>query len=387
MIPLLTPDLRGNEEAYVVDCVRSNFVSSAGPYVKRFEDLVAKASGSPRAVATSSGTCALHLALLVAGVEPDDLVIVPSLTFIATANAVSHCGATPWLLEVDAETWNLDPSLVARTLAAETRRADGQLLHRRTGRRVAAILPVHGLGSPADLTHLAAIAHRFQLPLVADGAAAIGSSWNGRPIGQLADLTVFSFNGNKLVTCGGGGAIVGSNVAMLERAAHLASTARQGRDYDHDAVGFNYRMTNLEAAVGCAQMERLPFFIEAKRRIRDRYHDAFTSVPGLTPFPRPIDEGSVAWMSGVVVERGSGAAAYCESLETLGIGARPFWKPLHLQNPYRESPRTPMSVSDGLWSRIVTLPCSTWMEDSHLDEVIGALLAVHDALAEAGASR
>jgi dTDP-4-amino-4,6-dideoxygalactose transaminase len=264
------PNLSGNEERYVVEAVRSGFVSSIGPFVGRFEAGLAAAAGGDEAVATCSGTTALHLALTTVGVGRDDLVIVPSLTFVATANAVHHCGAIPWLFDVDAASWTLDPRLLEATLAAETAIERGRCIHAASGRRVAAVLPVYTLGLPAAMREIGEIARRHRLAVVADAAAALGASYRGGPIGRLADLTAFSFNGNKTVTCGGGGALVGGDPELLRRARHLSTTARVGTEYEHDLPGFNYRMTNLEAAVGCAQLERLDALVAAKRAIDAR---------------------------------------------------------------------------------------------------------------------
>jgi hypothetical protein len=258
MIPLAVPNLAGNEARYLQDCVATNFVSSVGPFVRRFEEMVAAATGAADAVAVSSGTVGLHLALVTAGVGRDDLVILPALTFIASANAIAHCGATPWLLDVSAESWTLDPAALDRTLAAETERRGGRLLHRASGRRVAAVMPVHTLGHPADMDAIAAIAAHHRLAVIADGAAALGATYKGRRPAELgAALTVLSFNGNKTVTAGGGGAVIGTDAGLLGIARHLSTTARVGEAYEHDRVGYNYRMTSLQAAVGCAQMEQL----------------------------------------------------------------------------------------------------------------------------------
>ncbi|MAG56286.1 MAG: pyridoxal-5'-phosphate-dependent protein [Planctomycetes bacterium] len=383
MIPLATPDVQGNEESYLRECIQSTFVSSVGPFVDRFEQMVAGLASSPRAVSTSSGTCALHLALHVAGVRPDDLVIVPTLTFIASANAVAHCHADPWLFDIDPKTWNLDPAKVAIGLDERTRRIDGDLIHVATGRRVAAIMPVHGLGLPADTERLGEIAHRYRLPLIADGAAALGATRDERPIGELCDLTVFSFNGNKTVTAGGGGAIVGRNDTLLDRAAHLASTARVGGAYDHDAIGFNYRMTNLTAAVGCAQLERLESFLVAKRTIRAAYDDLARRLD-LGGFPDDANARGACWFSGLLLDEGQDATAWCEGLAALGVGARPFWKPVHLQAPYADAPCDRTPVADQIWKRIVTLPCSTWMSGADLATVCDAVQRVHESSAVAG---
>ncbi|MEL0113948.1 MAG: DegT/DnrJ/EryC1/StrS family aminotransferase, partial [Rickettsiales bacterium] len=287
-IPLARPGLSGDEARNLQACVDTNYVSSIGPFVTEFETLIAGAAEAGSCVATASGTAGLHLALIGCGVERDDLVILPSYTFIASANAVSHAGAVPWLFDIDAESWTLDARLVADTLAAETERRGPDLVHKASGRKVAAVMPVYTLGVPADMDAIAAIAAEYRLPVIADAAAAHGARYKGRPLGKLgADLSVFSFNGNKTVTAGGGGGIFGDDAALVGRVRHICSTARISDEYDHDAVGYNYRMTNVAAAVGCAQMKRLDDLVAAKQRIRKTYDDALAGLAGLSAFPSP----------------------------------------------------------------------------------------------------
>ena len=376
MIPLAIPDLTGNEARYLQACIDSTFVSSVGPFVERFEAMIAAACGAPFGVAVASGTAGLHAALVALGVTRDDLVIVPSLTFIASANAVAYCGADPWLMDVERESWNLDPALLARTLAADTVLDGKKVIHRQTGRRVAAIMPVHVLGTPADMDPITGIAQAYGLPVVADAAAALGAFYRGRPVGRLgADLTVFSFNGNKTVTAGGGGAVVGEDEEKTALVRHLTTTARNGPGYDHDRVGFNYRMTNLQAAVGCAQLERLENLVAAKRRIRAVYDAALAALPILEPFPNPSWAQSACWFSGglakglepVQVDR------LRSGLEAAGIAAPSFWKPLHRQSPYRSAPQTVQTQSEWLWPRILTLPCSSALSDGDQEKSLTAL--------------
>lgn len=379
MIPLCVPNLSGNEAAYLAECVASTFVSTVGPFVGRFEQMVAEAAGAAGAVATSAGTTALHAALVTVGVRPGDLVVCPTLTFVASANAISHCGATPWLFDVDRESWTLDPRLLAEALAKETQAREDSRVHIPTGRRVSAIVPVFTLGVPADMDALTAIAREFGLPVVVDGAAALGGTYKGRLSGDLgADLTMYSFNGNKTATAGGGGAVAGNDTALLAAFRHLTTTARVGADYDHDVVGFNYRMTNLQAAVGCAQMEQLDGFVAAKRRIAARYNDAFRGLNGIGRFPDPAWAYSPAWFSGFVFETEDGGERSRQlraHLRQNGIDARPFWKPMHLQPPYRDAPRTAVPVSSHLWDKIVTLPCSTHLTENDQQTVIDTVLA------------
>lgn len=374
MIPLAIPDLSGNESRYLQECIDSTYVSTVGAFVGRFEEMVASAAGTRGAVATSAGTTALHVALVALGVRRDDLVVVPSFTFVATANAVSHAGATPWLLDVDADSWTLDPRKLSDALTRHTRRdADGSLRHVASGRRVSAVVAVHTFGHPADADSLRAVADSFGLPVLSDAAASLGATYRGRAVGVDAGrATVFSFNGNKTVTAGGGGAVASDDEDLVAHVRHLSSTARVGADYDHDEVGFNYRMTNLQAAVGCAQMERLDSLVAAKRRIRRAYDVAFADLPDVEPFPSVSWAESACWFSGFVAPRGS-TDAIRAALREEGIDARPTWKPMHLQTPYADAPREDLEVSDSIWSRIVTLPCSTGLSDDDLAAVIAAV--------------
>jgi len=373
LIPLAVPNLSGNEARYLAECVETTFVSSVGPFVDRFEADVARASGASQGVAVSSGTTGLHVALVALGVGHGDLVILPSLTFIASANAIAHCGAMPWLFDVREDSWTLDCEALSRGLESETECKKDGVFHRASGRRVAAIMPVHTLGLPADMDPIVEIARRFGVPVVADAAAALGARYRERAVGAIgADLSVFSFNGNKTVTAGGGGAVVGEDAALCARVKHLSTTARAGADYEHDAVGFNYRMTNLQAAVGCAQLERLDDFVAAKRRIAQNYEDALASLSGVSSFPAPPWAESACWFSGIVL-RSKPAMAAVKAMREFGIGCRPFWKPIHLQHPYADAPIYELQVCDRIHDRILTLPCSTHLAEEDQQLVIDRL--------------
>ncbi|ARJ66544.1 pyridoxal-5'-phosphate-dependent protein [Magnetospirillum sp. ME-1] len=375
MIPLCTPSLDGNEARYLQECISTTFVSSVGPFVDRLEAMVSTATGACGAVATSSGTTGLHVALTAIGVGPGDLVIMPTYTFIASANAISHCGAQPWLMDITANSWTLDPALLERELASATRRDGGRLIHTASGRRVAAILPVYTLGQPADMDTICAIARVYDLKVVADAAAALGATYKDRPLAQCgADLSVISFNGNKTVTAGGGGAVIGNDSDLVKRVRHLTTTARIGGDYLHDQVGFNYRLTNINAAVGCAQLERLDDLVAAKRRIRSRYNGALGSLPGVSPFPRPDWSNGADWFSGIVLAPPALTTDQArERIRAAGIEARPFWRPMHHQPPYEHCLATAMPVSDDIWPRVLTLPCSTHLSEADQDRVIAAV--------------
>ena len=370
MIPVAIPNLSGNEGLYLQQCIDSNYVSSVGPFVDHFEKVVADSTESAGAVATTSGTTALHLALTTVGVRPGDLVVMPSFTFIASANAVSHCGASPWLFDVNPASWTLDPDLLARELRDSCRIVGGELVHQQSGRRVSALMPVYALGLPADLDPIRSVADDYGLPIVADAAAAIGARYKGANLGGLATLSIASFNGNKTVTCGGGGALFGNDDELLQLARHLSTTARVGSGYDHDTVAFNYRLTNIQAAVGCAQFEQLPAFLQRKRELFLAYQELATLIPGAIGFPDPSWAVSAHWFSGLVLPTPAHVARAIARLRELGLDLRPFWKPVHLQKPYLASPQTRLVVSEDIWNRILVLPSSTSLDSGDVAGIV-----------------
>lgn len=372
-IPLAVPNIGAAEEASVLAAVRSGWVSTVGPAVDEFELGIARVSGVEKAAAVAAGTMGLHVALVALGVGRGDLVIGPSYTFAATANAVSHAGATPYFLDIDPRSWTLDPEALTDLLENRTERdADGVLRLAADGRRIGAVMPVYTNGHPADMDTIVPLCRRFGLPVVADAAAAIGSLYKGEPIGRLADLTVYSFNGNKTITTGGGGAVVGPEPALVARVKHLASTARVGSGYDHDEVGFNYRMTNLEAALGNAQLARLDEFVAAKQRIRRAYETAFAGLQGISPFPSSGNVSRADWFFGIVVDPSTGwnVPDLVAALNERGIGVRTFWKPMHLQPAFRDAPRDALPVTEVLWPKVLPLPCSTDLGDGDVARVI-----------------
>lgn len=374
VIPLAIPNVGPLEAAYVQRCFDDNFVSTVGPFVDQLEREFAALCGVPQGVAVAAGTMGLHASLVALGVRHGDVVVLPNFTFIASANAISHAGARPWLLDVTPESWTLDAAELERALAEEcVRDADGALRLKATGERVAAVMPVYCLGMPADMDRIVPVARQYGLPVLADAAAAVGARYKGRPIGELADASCFSFNGNKTITTGGGGMVVGADAALLKHIKHITSTARIGTDYDHDVVGFNYRMTNLEAAMGCAQLARLEEFLTAKRRIRKAYDTAFAQHPKVSLFPDVTWAESAYWLSGLVLENGAAVERAVAELKARNIIARKFWKPMTLQQPYLEAPRRPTPVSDGLWERVLTLPCSTSLTEADQARVITAM--------------
>ena len=362
MIPLAVPNLTGKEREYLIKCIDTTFVSSVGEYVNKLESMMAEKTGTKYGVSTSSGTTALHLALIGCGVGRDDVVIIPTFTFIATANAVAHCGATPWLMDINPESWTMDDDALEVELNNNSIWDGNRLIHKGTGKRIAAIMPVYTLGNIPNMKKIKEIAERYKLPLIADAAAALGAEYEGKKSGQLADLTIYSFNGNKTVTAGGGGMIVGNNESLMNKLKHLSTTARVSLEYDHDMVGYNYRMTNIQAAVGCAQLERSDEFVERKREIRNFYNQQFSELSSCTLFPVPEGVKSSCWFSGIVLQNGGieNIRFLCSQLKKSGIESRSFWKPIHLQAPYKDAIKAKcLDVASDIWCRILTLPCST----------------------------
>lgn len=382
LIPLAVPNLTGNERKYLNECIDTGFVSTVGPFVPEFEKRIAAASEVEHCVAISTGTSAIHLALVTAGVQVGDLVLSPAYTFIATANAISHSGALPWLIDSDAETQTMSAQLTRQALSENTERRGSDLIHVKTGRRVSALLPVATLGLAPDLQSFRAIADEFKLPLILDAAAALGAKYRNQAIATIPDLTTYSFNGNKIITSGGGGAIVSSNRALIDRARHLSTTARVGADYDHDEVGYNFRITNIEAAVGCAQIERLSEFLSRKKEIAYRYNAELAPALDATPIPNALWGEGTYWLSGLILPARAGEkiGELCSRLQKSGVGARPFWKPIHLQKPYRDCPQTKMETCEKFWSTVLTLPCSTSLTDSEQTYVISTIIRVYNDL-------
>lgn len=378
-IPLCVPWMSGTEEGYLRECVQTNWVSSAGPFVTRFEKMVADYLGIDCAVATVSGTAALHVALLASGVRPGDAVVTSTLTFVATANAIRHAGAWPVFVDVDPATWQIDPARLADFLRRDCGMIDGALRDRQSGRRIAALLPVHILGHPADMDPVLDLARDLGLPVVEDATESLGALYKGRRVGALGDIAALSFNGNKLITCGGGGMVVTARREWAERARHLTTQAHcHPVESLHDEVAFNYRLTNVQAAIGCGQMETIEARLAAKRRIADFYRDLCGEVPGLSFMPQAAWAESVFWLSTVLVD----AAAFgrdCRQLLAFladrGIGTRPLWQPMHLSRAHRGARTVGGEVAEDLYTRALSLPSSCGLADAEKSAVRSAIIA------------
>ena len=370
-IQLAIPNLKGNEAKYLLECINQNFVSTVGPFVGEFENLLKKLTGSEFAIATNTGTSALHLALLGSGTKSNDIVIAPNYSFIASANAIRHCGADPWFFDFQLKDWGIDPTLLEAEIEQNTQITEEGVFHKTTGQRISAILAVHAAGHPADATKIDQIGERFSLPVVYDGAAALGADILGNDISNFGIATTLSFNGNKTFTAGGGGCVLTNNKQLAERIRHLSSTARTSKNYDHDEVAYNYRITNIQAAIGKAQLESYAHFLTRKRLILARYNMEFSKYSGVA-FPDDSESQTSAWMSGIVTPEDdvSNVEKFKSYLLDQGIEARSFWKPMHLQVPFSRSLMSTVQQSNDFYSRVVILPNSTSLTESEEDRVV-----------------
>lgn len=373
-IPLCEPSIGHNEWEYVKECLDTAWVSSGGAFVDRFERAVAQYVRAKHAVATVNGTAALHIALLVAGVRPDEEVLVSTLTFIAPVNAIRYVGAWPVFVDARESDWQMDPDRVAAFLHEGCERREGLIVNRTTGRRISAILPVHILGHPVDMDPILDVAREFGLPVIEDSTEALGVRYRGLAAGRLGQIACFSFNGNKIVTTGGGGMIVTDDDAWASRARYLTTQAKDHPvEYVHGAVGYNYRLTNIQAALGVAQMEQLDEYVEAKRRVAAAYDEALAGAPGIAPLREPAGSFSTFWMYTVRVDAsrfGLGSRELLRRLKEKGIQTRPLWQPIHLSTPHRSEPPADCPVAEALHSEALSLPCSVGLSPENQGTVI-----------------
>lgn len=379
-VPLCVPHLAGNEWDYVSSCLDTGWVSSAGKFVESFEAAVARRVGTEHAVATSSGTSALHVSLLVAGVQPGDEVIVSTLTFIAPANAIRYVGAHPVFVDAEPEFWQMDPERVRSFLENDCRLVGGVLCNLLTGRRVRALLPVHILGHPVDMDPLLDLAARFRLVVVEDATEALGSFYKDRPAGHVGDIACFSFNGNKIVTAGGGGAIVTDRPDWAERARYLTTQAKDDPvEYIHNEIGYNYRLTNIQAALGSAQLERLDDFVRAKRRVATVYDEAFSDVPGVTCMGEAPWAQSNFWLYTILLDARTcrtDSRGLLRQLAAAGIQTRPLWQPLHRSPAHAGATVLGSEVAERLNEQALSLPCSVGLTRDDQRRVVDEVLRI-----------
>ena len=367
VIPLSVPEIRGNEWKYIKECLDTNWVSSVGPFVGRFEEMVASYVGAKHGVATVNGTAALHVALLVAGVQPDDEVLVSTLTFIAPANAIRYVGAWPVFIDAEPDYWQMDPQRTVDFLEQACRWESGELHNKTTGRRVKAILPVHILGHPVDLDPIINVARKFGLTVIEDATESLGAKYKGQMVGHLGDIACFSFNGNKLITTGGGGMIVTDDDDWAQRAHHLTTQAKDDPvEYIHNEIGFNYRLTNIQAALGYAQMERIDEYIDAKHRIAATYSEGMESQSGVHPMQQAPWAENVFWLFTVLIDEaqyGMDSRSLLKKLNEVGIQSRPLWQPMHLSPAHLESEPDDCPVAGRLYREGLSLPCSVGLKE------------------------
>jgi perosamine synthetase len=373
-IPLSVPCLRGNEWAYVKECLETNWVSSVGAFVERFEGMAAAALGVGHAVAMVNGTAALHIALKLAGVEADDEVVVSDLTFIAPANAVRYQGAWPVFVDAEPRYWQMDPQKLRDFLRKDCAYAGGTLKNRHTGRRVAALLPVHVLGHPCDMDPILEEAGAFGLPVVEDATESLGVRYKGRSAGSFGRMACLSFNGNKILTTGGGGMMVTDDADLARRARYLTTQAKDDAvEYIHGEVGFNYRLTNVLAAIGVAQMERLENHVADKRATAEFYTKALSGIPGIRCLEGPDGAFSTYWLYSILVDEKKAcmsSRALLRYLEARGIQTRPLWQPMHLSLAHRGSYATDCSVAERLNREAISLPCSVGIKEEERTRVV-----------------
>ena len=376
-IPLMVPEIRGNEWRYIKECLDTNWVSSAGPFVDRFESEIASRVGARFAIATVNGTAALQVALLVAGVKPDDEVLVSTLTFIAPVNAIRYVGAWPVFVDAEADHWQMDPLGVVDFLEQRCSWRDGALYNRHTGRRVAAIIPVHILGHPVDLDPIITIARKYGLKVIEDATECLGATYKGRGTGSIGDVACFSFNGNKIITTGGGGMLVTSNEEWARKARYLTTQAKDDPvEYIHKEIGYNFRLTNMQAAMGCAQLEQLDAFVTTKREIADRYAVALRDIPGIVPMRQASWAKSTYWMYTVLIKEKEFGINSRDLLQALGqqeIQSRPLWQPIHQSAAHATSRIGALPVSEQLYKEALSLPCSVGLSEDAQNKVINQL--------------
>jgi len=354
------PVFSGNEWLYLKECLDSTVVSSVGKFVDRFESDLAAYTGAGYAVAVVNGTAALHIALILAGVKPSDEVLIPALTFVATANAVTYCGAIPHFVDSEDRTLGIDSLKLRDYLACSTEQRAGHCINRLTGKVIRALVPMHTFGHPADMEGLMAVAHDFNIALIEDAAESLGSYYHGRHTGTLGLMGILSFNGNKTITTGGGGAILTDDEELARHAKHLTTTAKlpHAWEYRHDEIGYNYRMPNINAALGCAQMEQLSSMITAKRELYRRYQAVFATVSGIRLIAEPVECQSNYWLQTLLLdeEYAFQRDILLQVTNDAGLMTRPAWTLMQGLMPFRNCPCMDLAGAESLVQRLINIP-------------------------------
>lgn len=359
-IPLHEPKFHGHEKKYLADCIDSTFVSSVGEYVNKFENMITEYTGAKYAIAAANGTAALHLALIIAGVEHENEVITQPLSFIATSNAIRYCGAHPVYVDVDKDTLGLSPDKLEEFLKNETiQKDDGYTYNINTNKKIQACLPMHTFGHPCKIDRMVEICKNYNISLIEDAAESLGSTFNSQHTGTFGKLAILSFNGNKILTTGGGGMILTDDCKLAKQAKHLSTQAKLSHqwEYIHDEIGFNYRMPNLNAALGCAQLEQLPSFVENKRNLARNYNEFFSKI-GIDFFSEPQNSKSNYWLNTVILEDEKQRDVFLKCTNENGVMTRPVWRLLSALNMYQNFYSG--NLENALWleKRLVNIPSS-----------------------------
>jgi perosamine synthetase len=358
-VALHEPTFGGNEKKYLIDTIDSTFVSSVGAYVNQFEDLMANIAQTSKAVAVVNGTAALQVALRLAGVQPGDEVITQALTFIATANAILYNGASPIFIDVDIETMGLSPQALEAFLNEYAILKETGCYNKKTGKRIAACVPMHTFGFPVHLDELILVCQKWQIPIIEDAAESLGSYYKNKPTGSFGKLGIFSFNGNKIVTCGGGGAIVSNDIILGQEAKYLTTTAKKPHPYEfyHDKLGFNFRMPNLNAALICAQLEQLDFFLENKRQLANIYQQYFENK-GINFRTELPNTKANYWLMAIQLEDKKDRELFLKTSNELNVMTRPIWQLMFRLPMYENCQRDAQTNAIFLEQRIVNIPSS-----------------------------
>ncbi len=357
-VPLHEPTFNDKELEYVTECIQTGWVSSVGAYVTRFEEDLARFTGVKRAVAVMNGTAALHIALKVAGVQANEEVFMPALTFVATANAASYIGAVPHFVDVSEQTLGLDPKKLEAYILAIGEVKNDQLINKETGRVIRAVVPMHTFGHAMDLEELQLLCEKYHLVLVEDAAESLGTYYKGKHTGSFGKVSAISFNGNKIITTGGGGAILTDDEELADYAKHITTTAKVPHrwEYEHDEVAFNYRLPNINAALGCAQLEKILEFIERKRTLTAFYEELVAPLEGVTLFKEPEYSMSNYWLQTLILDDTLERDEVLEFLNDNGVMSRPIWTPMHKLKPYLDCPRDDLSTTEKLDKKIINIP-------------------------------
>jgi len=371
VIPLSTPVISGNEWKYIKDCLDTGWVSSVGSYVNRFEGIVAEYVGCEYGIAVVNGTAALHLSLIACGVTSGDEVIVPALTFVAAANVVKYCDAAPVFVDCDSDTLCLDIEKLKLFLEMECeQKGNGYTYNKTSGRRVKAIIPVHIFGHPVEMDTLLEICQLYNIDIIEDATESLGSEYKGRRTGSFGKLACLSFNGNKIITTGGGGMVVTDDEELASRVKHLSTQAKNDSiEYDHDEIGYNYRLTNIQAAMGVAQMECLDRFVEIKRKNAFRYQNLFSNVNGIEFLWEKPWVKSNFWFYTIKVSKGH-KKSLIDYLISNNIQVRPIWKPIHTLPMFESCQAYKVENTMNIYDTALNLPCSVRLKEDEIDFIV-----------------